>query len=85
LTGSGVLDFGNTAAQTSAELTIAVTGAATGDSVVVSPPTASNVANSCYTARVSSAGVVAVKLNNYSAGAIDPPSGTFKVTVLKNI
>lgn len=83
LTGSATLDFTSTAAQTSAELTITVTGAADGDDVVVSPPNGSANTNSHFTARVSSANTVSVKFSNYSSGAIDPASGTFKVTVIK--
>lgn len=81
LTGSATLDFPSTAAGTSSDLTIAVAGAAVGNPVSVSAPV--NAANSSYSAFVSSAGVVTVRFNNYSAGAIDPASGTYKVTVSK--
>lgn len=83
LSASATLNFGNTAAQTSADLTIAVPGAADGDPVFVSPPNGSVNANSCFTAWVSAAGVVSVRFNNYSAGAIDPASGIFRVVVFK--
>jgi hypothetical protein len=83
LTATAALDFGSTAAQTSAELSVTVTGAADGDDVIVSPPNASVNANSCFTARVSAANTVQVKFNNYSSSAIDPASGTFRVTVLR--
>lgn len=84
LKGSATLDFGSTAAQTSADLTITVTGSADGDIVLVSPLNASADANSCYTAWVSATNTVTVRFNNYSAGAIDPASNTFKVFVIKN-
>lgn len=83
LKGSATLDFPSTAAQSSSELTITVTGAADGDVVQVGVPNASSNANSCFTARVSATNTVTVKFNNYSSGAIDPASGTFKVIVLK--
>jgi hypothetical protein len=83
LTASATLDFASTAAQTSSELTITVTGAADGDVVSVGVPNVSSNANSCFTARVSATNTVTIKFNNYSSGAIDPTSGTFKVTVLK--
>lgn len=83
LTGSATLDFSSTAAQSSSELTITVTGAADGDVVSVGVPNVSSNANSCFTARVSATNTVTVKFNNYSTGAIDPASGTFKVTVFK--
>jgi hypothetical protein len=82
--GSATLDFGSTAAQTSSDLTIVnVTGAADGDIVSVGMPNASTNTNSCYTAWVSAANTVTVRFNNYSSGAIDPASGTFKVRVFK--
>lgn len=84
LSGSLTLDFGSTAAQTSSELTINVVGAADGDIVSVGAVNASHNANSDFTAYVSAANVVTVKFNNYSAGAIDPASGTFKVKVFKD-
>ncbi len=78
---TATLDFGNTSAQTSADLTITATGAAVGDTVVLATP-ASIDANSCYTARVSAADTVTVRFNNYSALAIDPASGSFTVRVI---
>jgi hypothetical protein len=83
LTASATLDFISTAAQSSSELNITVTGAADGDVVSVGVPNASNNANSCFTARVSATNTVSVKFNNYSTGSIDPASGNFKVTVFK--
>lgn len=81
-TGTATLDFPSTAAQTSSELTITATGATVGDCVILGVPATAN-ANTCYTARVSAADTVTVKFNNYSSAAVDPASGTFKVTVLK--
>lgn len=80
---TATLDFGSTAAGTSSELTIALTGAVDGDDVIVSPPNAATNANSCYSARVSAADTVSVKFNNYSSGAIDPASGTFRVSLIQ--
>lgn len=78
---SGVLDFPSTAAGTSSELTIAVAGAAVGDAIAPGIPTSN--ANSMYEYRVSGANVVTVKLNNYSAAAINPASATFKGKLFK--
>ncbi len=83
LTASATLDFSSAAAQTSAELTITVIGAADGDVVSVGIPNASANANSTFTARVSATDTVSIKFNNYSSAAIDPAPGTFKVTVFK--
>lgn len=83
LSASQALDFASTAAQTSADLTIALTGAALGDTVVLGVPNASINANTDFSAFVSAANVVTVRFNNYSSAAVDPASGTFKVTVVK--
>jgi hypothetical protein len=83
LEGSATLDFGNTSAQNSADLTITVTGAAAGDVVSLGVPNASVNANTCFTAWVSATDTVTVRFNNYSSGAIDPASGTFKIKVFK--
>ncbi len=83
LTATATLDFGSVAAQNSGDLTITVTGAADGDDVSLGVPNASVNANSCFTAWVSAANTVTVRFNNYSAGAIDPASGSFRVTVRK--
>lgn len=82
LTATATLDFPSTAAQTSSDLTIAVAGAAVGDAVFLGLPAAPD-ANGCFTAWVSAAGVVSVRFNNYSAGAIDPASATYRVCVFK--
>lgn len=79
---SATLDFPNTAAQQSSDLTIAVTGASVGDPVFLATPAAPD-ANSCFTTWVSASGQVTVRFNNYSAGAIDPASGTYRVCVFK--
>jgi hypothetical protein len=83
LTGSATLDFGSTAAQTSSDLTITVTGASDGDVVSLGVPNASVNADTNYTAWVSAANTVTVRFNNYSSAAVDPASGTFKVFVTK--
>lgn len=82
-TATANLNFPNTAAQTSADLTIALADAVVGDMVTLGFDPAAAVANSCYTAFVDSAGSVTVRFNNYSAGAIDPPAADFTVSILK--
>ncbi len=83
LTATAALDFPNTAAQLSSDLTIALTGAALGDVVLLGVPNAAVLPDSCFTAWVSSANTVTVRFNNYSAGAQDPASGTFRVSIVK--
>lgn len=77
------LDFPNTGAQLSADLTVTVPGAALNDVVSIGVPNGSVNANSCFTAWVSAANTVTCRFNNYSAGAIDPASGSFTVSVFK--
>jgi hypothetical protein len=82
LTATATLDFPSTAAQTSSDLTITVTGAAANNIAMVGPPTTVN-ANTSYTAWVSAADTVTVRFNNYSAAPVDPASATFRATVIK--
>jgi hypothetical protein len=82
-TTTAALNFGNTLAQTSADLTISLTGASEGDVVQLAVPSAAVNADSNYTAWVSSADTITVRFNNYSVGAINPASGTFRVAVTK--
>lgn len=82
LTASAVIDFGITGPQSSSTENITVTGAVVNDLVILGTPIDAVEADSCYTAYVSAADVVSIRLNNYSTGNIDPSSGTFKVAVL---
>lgn len=84
LTGSATLNFGSTAAGASTDLTITVTGAADGDAVMLGVPNGSTVANGVFSAWVSAADTVTVRFsNNDLLTALDPASGTFKVSVNK--
>lgn len=82
VTASATLDFGNTSAQTSSDLTITVAGAVVGDPVTLGLP-ASPDANGAFTAWVSAANTVTVRFNNYSAVSINPASAIYKVSVIK--
>lgn len=82
LQATATLNFPSTNAQTSSELTIAVTGAAVGDVVMLGTPAAPD-ADSCFTAYVSATDVVTVRFNNYSAAPINPASGDYRVAVLQ--
>lgn len=83
LSGSATLDFGNTAAGTSDDLTVTITGAQDGDEVVLGVPNAAMNASSSYFAWVSATNTITIRHNNYSTGAINPASATFKVSVIK--
>jgi hypothetical protein len=83
LTATATLDFASTAAQNSSDLTITITGAALGDVVEIGAPNGSILSNSSYTAWVSATDTIKVRFNNYSSGAQDPASGTFRATIVK--
>lgn len=83
LSASATLDFPNTNAQKSSDLTITVRGARDGDPCFVSPPNGSVNIDSCFTAWVSANDTVSVRYNNYSAGALNPASGVFRVVVFR--
>lgn len=81
LTGTGVLDFPDTATLTDSDLTITVTGAADGDVVNLGVPNGSTISGGCFTAWVSAANTVTVRFSCYSATSKDPASGTFRAQV----
>jgi hypothetical protein len=76
------LDFPNTSAQSSSDITVSYTGAAVSHPVMLAIPDGSAPANTNYTAWVSSANTVKIRFNNYSSGSINPASGQFTVFVL---
>ena len=83
ITASQSINFASTAAQSSRDVNIPVSGAASGDPVVLGIPSTSNNPNSNYSAWVSAPNIVTVRFNNYSAAAIDPAVGIYRVSVLK--
>ena len=84
LYGTGTLDFPSTAAGTSSDLTIAVTGAAAGNVVSVGAVSATLSANTSYFGFVSAANTVTVRFCNFNlVTPVDPASGAFKVMVTK--
>jgi|GEM_PF-394991 len=85
LTATAALNFPSTLPGASATLTITVTGAADGDAVSLGVPNAAaSIGGANYSAYVSSANTVTVKLyNSNGITSIDPASATFRVSVLK--
>lgn len=84
LTATATLNFNSTSPGTSSDLTITVNGAADGDVVSLGIPNASIVSNGCFTAWVSAANTIKVRFtNNDLTNALDPASGTFRVSILK--
>jgi hypothetical protein len=82
LFNSAALDFPSIAAVSSADLTIAVSGAAVGDCVDLALP-AAPTAGLIFQAFVSAADTVTVRAMNITAGAVDAASATYGVTVAK--
>lgn len=74
------LDFPSIAANSQASLTTTVTGAATGDLVMVAPNVALETGLSSE-AWVSAADTVTIRLSNLTAGAIDPASRAWRIKV----
>lgn len=83
LSATALLDFGPTAANTCDNLTIAVTGASDGDTVVIGTPNAlASGANTSVTGFVSAAGIVTVRRCNVAAlVAADPLAATVRADV----
>ena len=83
LKSTSTLDFTSISANTTADSNgITVTGAATGDAVMVGAP-AAIAAGLVVTAYVSAANTVKVRIANVTASPIDPASGSFTVVVVK--
>jgi hypothetical protein len=82
ISNSATLDFGSINAGATAELTITVTGAATGDTVQLAPPAALE-AGLVATGFVSAANTVTVRLANITGSPIDPASATWGAVVLQ--
>ncbi len=78
------LTFPTTAASSYSDLTITVTGAATGDVCSVGVPLAAQVANTSCTCFVSAADTVTVRFtNNDPSLSAGPAPGIFKIFVIK--
>lgn len=76
------LDFPSIAAAASADLTIAVAGAAVNDPVSLGLP-AAPTAGLIFQAFVSAAGTVTVRATNITAAPVDAASAAVRVTVIK--
>jgi hypothetical protein len=77
---SGTLDFGSIASAASADLTITVTGASTGDSVSLGLP-AAPTAGIIFQGFVSASNTVTVRATNITGSPVDPASATYRATV----
>lgn len=82
LSASAALDFAPIAAAASADLTIAVPGAAVGDTVELGLP-AAPAAGLIFNAFVSAADTVTVRASNITGLAVDAAAATYRATVHK--
>lgn len=84
LSATATLDFSSIAANGFQDLTIIITGAVSGDTVIVNPIAGSATTDVVYTGWVSAADTVTIRASNVSATtARDPASGTFRATVIR--
>lgn len=82
LSATATLDFPNTTASNCSDLTVTVTGAATGDTVALGVPAGSVIAGGFFNAWVSAANTVTVRFCTLNNG--NPASGTFRADVWKH-
>jgi hypothetical protein len=81
LTATATLDFASIAAGAVGTLTATVTGAATGDFVIVAPP-GNLAAGLVFCGFVSAANTVTIRIINGTASPVDPASAAFGIAVL---
>lgn len=74
-------DFGSINSAAEASTTVTVTGARAGDGVVVMP--SANTAGIIETAVVTASDQVTIYAKNFTGGAIDPSSKTYRVIVFQ--
>lgn len=84
ITGTVSFDAASIPAATTADNTVAFTGAVVGDVVVVSPQ--ANMTANCgiVGARVSAADQLTIRMINPTAGAVDPAVVTLNVALIRN-
>jgi hypothetical protein len=74
-------DFGSINAQVESTTTVTVTGARSGDAVLIRPTTAVN--GIILDGTVTASDTVTIRAVNYSTGAIDPASQVYRVIVFQ--
>lgn len=78
------LNFGTTLPGTSSDLTVTVTGASVGDAVVLGVPNGSMPSNGGFMGWISGTNQASIRFfNNDLTNTFDPPSGSFKLIVVK--
>lgn len=84
LTAAATLDFGSINAAASADLTVAVPGAAVGNAVSLGLP-AAPTAGIVFQAFVSAADTVTVRATNITGAPVDPTSASYRATVHQTV
>lgn len=79
---TATLDFPSISAQSQQALTATVTGARSGDSVTVTPT--ADVSGLIFTGVVTAKDAVTVYAKNFSSGAVNPTSQSFRIIVIQN-
>lgn len=84
LKGSVAVDPASIATVAVGEVTVTISGAVVGDTVIMTPPTAGLTAGLIVCdARVSAADTVKVRIYNSTAGAVDEASATWFYTLIR--
>lgn len=83
LSATASLNFGSITNGLTADLTITVTGAASGDDVIVTPPSTIE-AGLIFAGFVSAANTVKIRVGNMTAAPVDPAAGVWRATVIKH-
>lgn len=81
-TETATINFGSIAAGSQATSNVTITGARAGDAVIVQAATATNGID--YDGTVTANDTVTVRAKNYSTGAVDPASMSYRIIVLRN-
>jgi hypothetical protein len=81
-TVSADLDFPSVAAQSQQALTAVVKGARPGDAAMVAP--SADVTGVIFAAVVTAADTVTVYAKNFTTGAVNPASQSFRIIVIQN-
>ena len=82
VTTTATLDFPNTLANATADLTVALRGVKSGDAVLVSPPS-TMVSGVIWCGFVSANDTITVRIQVSGAGAVDLAPGLWRITVFK--
>ena len=81
--GTIAVNPGSLTTLTSEDVSVTITGAATGDVVIMNPPSTLESSLAVGGAYVSAADTVKVRISNVSSGTVDGASATFTYAILR--